>query len=93
MSSPANLHPLISIPSTGLVLTLASQSLATFTALDYNFSYVISSVTAIDVGAQLKSIGDSLDSARTKDVMRLTSIRVAFAWCLRALHVMYETVV
>ena len=91
MKRQAHIHPLLSMTSTSLVLSLSSQSLASITTLNYNISYVISSVTIINVGAQLKSIGDALESTHAKHVMWLTS-RLFFTWCLRALHVMYEAV-
>lgn len=91
MQSPPHLRRIISLPNTGLVMSLASQSFASITTLNYNFSFVMSSVAIMDVGAQLKSIGDALNSAHAKHVMGLTS-RVFFAWCLRALYVMYEAV-
>lgn len=89
MSGEAHFHQLM--PSYGLVISLASQSMASITTLNYNISYVIASVAIIDIGTQLKSMGDALQSARSKHVMRLTS-RVFLKWCVRALQVMYKAV-
>jgi len=89
MPGQAHFHQLM--PSYGLVISLASQSMASITTLNYNISYVIASVAIIDIGTQLKSMGDALQSSRSKHVMRLTS-RVFLKWCVRALQVMYKAV-
>ena len=91
MLSPGHLHHMIPITSSALVTSLASQSLASIAALNYDLSLVISSVTIVDIGAQLKSMGDTLDTARGRHLARLKS-RMLLTWCIRALRVMYEAV-
>lgn len=91
MLSQGHLHHMIPIASTALVTSLTSQSLASIATLNYDFSFVISSVTIVDIGTQLKSLGDTLDTSRDRNLARLKP-RVLLTWCIRALRVMYEAV-
>ena len=91
MLSQGHLHLIMPIASTALVTSLASHSLESIATFNYNFSFVISSVTIVDIGTQLKSMGDTLDTSRDRNLARFKS-RMLLTWCIRALRVMYEAV-
>ena len=80
------------IPLTSIALLMNSACYRTSSSSPtLNHSFAMPSVAILEMATQLKTIGDTLDNIHNTSLVRIRSPKF-LKWCVRVLHVIYESI-